>query len=68
MFLTPTLLINSYLVSSGGWCRYKKYHKEGCKEILSYDEEDWKEVAQLQTPRASLAATNIDASVFEEYC
>ena len=39
-------------------------------EIITYDEEkkDWKVVGQLQTPRADLAATKIDASNLMGFC
>jgi len=50
----------------GGWHDYKV----ASDEIITYDEEkkDWKVVGQLQTPRADLAATKIDASNLMGFC
>jgi len=50
----------------GGWFDYK----EASDEILTYDEDqmDWVKVGQLQTKRADLAATTIDASKLMGFC
>ena len=48
----------------GGWYRYKK----ASREVLAYDGEDWDVVGELETPRASVAATKIDASRLMGFC
>ena len=48
----------------GGWYSYKK----ASREVLAYDGEDWEVVGELKTPKASVAATKIDASSLMGFC
>ena len=56
-------------MSPGGWHDIA-FKQVASDEIITYDEErnNWKVVGKLQTPRADLAATKIDASNLMGFC